>query len=55
MTCNTCEGKRIVYGFGGMKHECKACKGTGKVDNNPVKVDKRLKQFRDDKNHKDSV
>jgi len=49
MICNTCDGKRIIYGFGGMKHECNACKGTGKTSKEIEKIDKRLKKFRDDR------
>ncbi len=46
-----CEGKRVVFGYGGMKHECKTCKGTGKqakAAKELPKVDKRTKQYRDD-------
>ncbi len=51
MKCEVCEGKRVVFGFGGMKHPCKACNGVGigvKSDNAKI-VDKRTKQYRDDK------
>ena len=48
MTCKSCEGRRIVYGFGGMKSACKECNGTGRVDKDIVKVDKRTKEFRDE-------
>ena len=40
MTCEDCLGRRIVFGFGGMKHECKACKGSGRIDKEPIKAEK---------------
>lgn len=59
MICQDCEGKRIIYGFGGLKHECKNCSATGKqknvdnarakIDKVAVKVDKRFKNYRDNK------
>lgn len=50
MKCQECEGKRVTYGFGGMKHPCKTCNGFGlgvKVD--MPKVDKRTKEYREQK------
>ena len=49
MKCKECEGKRVTYGFGGMKHPCKTCTGTGqlKVDNASKNVDKKTKDYRD--------
>lgn len=52
MKCQECEGKRVTYGFGGMKHPCKTCNGVGvgvKVDNAKEKADKRTKEYREQK------
>ena len=52
MICQKCEGKRVYFGFGGMKHICTNCKGTGtlkKAINEDIKIDKRSKQYRDEK------
>lgn len=52
MKCQECEGRRVTYGFGGMKHPCKTCNGVGvgvKVDNAQNKVDKRTKEYREQK------
>ena len=46
MKCEACEGRRVVFGFGGMKHPCTKCANPVKSD---IKIDKRTKQFRDDK------
>ena len=62
MKCEICEGKRVVFGFGGMKHKCTACSGTGSlnltakthnVDNREINSsyisDETKKKFRSDK------
>lgn len=52
MICEKCNAKRVYYGFGGMKHICTDCKGTGtlkKSIDEAIKIDKRSKQYRDTK------
>lgn len=45
--CETCEGKKVVYGFGGMKKACPDCgsKSGGKRVAES-KLDKRSKEYR---------
>jgi ribosomal protein S27E len=47
MKCEACSGKKVVFGFGGMKTACKECKNPTKVDKDTVKVDKRTKQSKE--------
>ena len=48
MICETCNGRRIIQGFGGVRKDCTACCGSGRVADKPcVTVDKRSKEYRE--------
>ena len=51
MICDSCGGRRVVQGFGGIRNECKVCNGTGKVDDKPVvlceSIDQRSRAYRE--------
>ena len=60
MKCVVCDGKRVKYGFGGMKNACNACNATGltvpinvtahtTAQATDAKVDKRTKVYKDSK------
>jgi hypothetical protein len=61
--CSTCEGRKHVLGFGGMKKDCPDCNGTGRVlpesddklvENVDLKVDKRSKEYRGSKKSREA-
>ena len=52
MICETCSGRRIIQGFGGVRKDCTACGGSGRVADKPVvianeHIDKRSKEYRE--------
>ena len=53
--CDVCKGRRELLGMGGMVRKCKDCNGTGWVPEvtEPVTIDKRSKEYRKLKKHKE--